>query len=535
MNISPLTNKVTVAVATLVAAAAFAVGAVIQLTHEQSGETTIHGAIEHIEIGALSLVLIALIPVVLMLGELAGTPRRAYVAVTGMVALALVATASNINGDDFAIFPFVAAPANLLWLGGFIALAVGLRKNTTLSLGLVVGLPLTWFAALMLSPFGGGLLAAAYFVALGHRLGLWTKTGRAYTARAAIARTVTGAVILGALLIAAPAAVAEKPECHPPADCGGGDPTPPNTAPTVSVNGVTVAFRNQQVTAIATGHDDDGDSLTYSWDLDGNGLYNDGTGSQAKMTWNTLGIGTMSVRVSDGKATGTATHRVSIVNNTPVAGMTIITPEAAWITGKAIEFDGAPSVDYDGTIVGYEWDLDGDGQFDDGNTARATFIYTTPGEKLIRLRVTDNDGAKHTYPMIFPVAEPPVVDPGSGGGEVPAGNTPPANGPVAAAGQIPAQARIAAKATIKAGVSKKKTKVKQLTLSALPTGASVVVSYKGTAKTVIATGSTLALAQQFKGKRLGAGTVITVTVSKGGMQSQTLKITTQKKGQPKLG
>ncbi len=63
-------------------------------------------------------------------------------------------------------------------------------------------------------------------------------------------------------------------------------------------------------------------------------------------------------------------------------------------TGQTVTFDGSGSVDSDGTIARYQWDLDGNGTFetDTGTTATATHSYATAGNVDVKLRVTDNTG-----------------------------------------------------------------------------------------------------------------------------------------------
>jgi glucose/arabinose dehydrogenase/PKD repeat protein len=61
-----------------------------------------------------------------------------------------------------------------------------------------------------------------------------------------------------------------------------------------------------------------------------------------------------------------------------------------------VAFDGTGSSDPDGDALTYAWDLDGDGAFDDGATATASFTYTQPGAYTAALRVTDPSGASGT-------------------------------------------------------------------------------------------------------------------------------------------
>ncbi|MBT7483751.1 PKD domain-containing protein, partial [Candidatus Peregrinibacteria bacterium] len=57
-----------------------------------------------------------------------------------------------------------------------------------------------------------------------------------------------------------------------------------------------------------------------------------------------------------------------------------------------VSFDATESSDPDGEIVEYEWDLDGDGSFDDGDELEMEYTYEQYGTYTVKLRVTDNNG-----------------------------------------------------------------------------------------------------------------------------------------------
>jgi hypothetical protein len=60
-----------------------------------------------------------------------------------------------------------------------------------------------------------------------------------------------------------------------------------------------------------------------------------------------------------------------------------------------VNFDGSTSHDPDpGDVLGYAWDLDGDGAFDDATGATTQRTYTAPGTVIVRLRTTDPAGAE---------------------------------------------------------------------------------------------------------------------------------------------
>lgn len=78
-----------------------------------------------------------------------------------------------------------------------------------------------------------------------------------------------------------------------------------------------------------------------------------------------------------------------------------------------VAFSGAASSDPDGDALTFAWDLDGDGAFDDGAAATASFTYTQPGSYIATLRVTDPAAATGTSSVTISVGNTPptaVID-----------------------------------------------------------------------------------------------------------------------------
>ena len=75
----------------------------------------------------------------------------------------------------------------------------------------------------------------------------------------------------------------------------------------------------------------------------------------------------------------------------------------------AVSFDGSASSDPDaGDTLTFEWDLDGDGAYDDSSAARPSMTYTVAGSYAVRLRVTDNHGAAGiSDPLVISVGNSP--------------------------------------------------------------------------------------------------------------------------------
>lgn len=152
--------------AAMAASAACGIGGIIQLTDAQSSESTVTG-IEHVTLAGLTVLCLVLIPVALYLAALAGRRAAGVVPSAGLGLLAALTVISNLRGEDPSFFAAVAAPSNLLWFGGFIALGVALKRSGRVPAAVAVGLPLSWIFTLPLAVVGGGLVASAYWLAVG--------------------------------------------------------------------------------------------------------------------------------------------------------------------------------------------------------------------------------------------------------------------------------------------------------------------------------------------------------------------------------
>jgi PKD repeat protein len=74
--------------------------------------------------------------------------------------------------------------------------------------------------------------------------------------------------------------------------------------------------------------------------------------------------------------------------------------------GTAVQFDGSASSNVVPGAV-YEWDLDGDGEFDDASGATPTYTYTEAYNGLVGLKVSNDPGAAANIDYA-PVAIAPV-------------------------------------------------------------------------------------------------------------------------------
>ncbi len=134
-----------------------------------------------------------------------------------------------------------------------------------------------------------------------------------------------------------------------------------------AIHRVTFASGNQAPTAVITATppsgpspltvaldgsgstDPEGAALTYAWDLDGNGQYNDSTIAKPSVTFSTAGTHTVGLKVTDpGLASGTATKAILVddalprpVIDTPAVGLTWKVGDLIAFTGHATDGQGA--------------------------------------------------------------------------------------------------------------------------------------------------------------------------------------------------
>jgi PKD repeat protein len=125
--------------------------------------------------------------------------------------------------------------------------------------------------------------------------------------------------------------------------------TPPSAVatanPTTGSAPLTVAFDGSAST------DPDGDTLTYAWDLDGDGATDDSTAARPTYTYMSNGTYTVTLRVTDTKgASAAATVTIRVGNTPPTA--TINTPAAGttWKVGDVINFSGSATDPQQGSL-----------------------------------------------------------------------------------------------------------------------------------------------------------------------------------------
>jgi PKD repeat protein len=148
---------------------------------------------------------------------------------------------------------------------------------------------------------------------------------------------------------------------------------------------------------------DAGDSLPgdspivdYAFDLDGDGIFEQhGLSTTAEHTYQNAGSYAPRLRVvnTDGRGATLGTSPIQLVDSTnhaPLAELRLTRETATF--PETFRLDASQSYDSDGTVATYQWDFDGDGNFDQtGPAAVVEHAYYQQGSFLPAVRVTDND------------------------------------------------------------------------------------------------------------------------------------------------
>ena len=172
----------------------------------------------------------------------------------------------------------------------------------------------------------------------------------------------------------------------------------PNNRPPVAVldadptNGaapLTVSFDARHST------DADGDALTYSWDLNGDGVFGDATTPNPSYTYSTVGDRTVSVRVSDPfSAVSVATVNISAGNTPPMPTIDMPSPDSTWKVGDTISFSGSATDAQDGTLPAsaLHW------QYETVHCPTVDTCHIHPGESFDGVTSGSFVAQNHEYP-----------------------------------------------------------------------------------------------------------------------------------------
>ncbi len=160
-------------------------------------------------------------------------------------------------------------------------------------------------------------------------------------------------------------------------------PEPPSGDPPL-----TVAFD-------ASESSDDRGIASYGWNF-GDG--STGTGIAITHTYENAGVFVATLTVTDFFGNEGIAIQIITVGEGEVGAVIVTTPSPA--TGFipfTVGFDASGSTVASPPITNYEWDLDGNGSFEESGATldHTVHTYTVVGTYLVQLRITDSDGTTY--------------------------------------------------------------------------------------------------------------------------------------------
>lgn len=154
--------------------------------------------------------------------------------------------------------------------------------------------------------------------------------------------------------------------------------------------------------------DPDQNIVTYRWDTDGDGEFEQTAGETLTLTPTESGTRTVRLQVVDGEGerdTAGVTFEVDAADTpTPTARLTA--PQTATV-GETVTFDATGSADPEASGLEYEFDVDGDGAYERTTDGRLSVTVDSPGDRTVGVRVTDASGDTDTATATVTV-EPPT-------------------------------------------------------------------------------------------------------------------------------
>jgi len=168
--------------------------------------------------------------------------------------------------------------------------------------------------------------------------------------------------------------------------------------------------RGQDVTVTVNAVQELSDPLTYAFDWDNDGTYDLTTASasasaSAVASYTTAGVRTVGVRVTD--ADGGEVKTSTVVTVTPQnLTITSVTNSGPVAVGESVlvTVNAAQELN-DPLLYSFDWDNDGTYDVVDQLLNSASTSYVAPGEKTVRVRVRDGNGAEATATTTFEVLE----------------------------------------------------------------------------------------------------------------------------------
>jgi len=185
--------------------------------------------------------------------------------------------------------------------------------------------------------------------------------------------------------------------------------TPANQPPIADIGGPYLVDEGDTVTLDGSGSSDPDDNIvSYEWDLDNDGEYDDAVGETTTRVFNDNGIYTVGLKVTDSYGEyDTDTTTVTVSDLGPIAHLT---GDSLLDEGQPGSYDASGSTSSPDAIVLYEWDWDYDGSTftSSGDTSMTqSHVWNDDGTYTVVVRVTDDDGSSDITTLSVTVENPP--------------------------------------------------------------------------------------------------------------------------------
>jgi len=193
----------------------------------------------------------------------------------------------------------------------------------------------------------------------------------------------------------------------------------PNKAPVADAGSDIEALSMTEIQfSSSNSTDPDGKITSYEWDLGDSSIPGKelSTDPNPKYTYNSPGVYKVKLTVTDNDG-DSATVSINVIVNNRKPEVEVGGDITANVF-EVIHFNGT-GYDFDGYITSYEWDFDGDGEFDwySANTGMTTHFFKNPGDYEATLKVTDDIDAwavaTQNITILEEIKHPPIADAGS--------------------------------------------------------------------------------------------------------------------------
>lgn len=148
-----------------------------------------------------------------------------------------------------------------------------------------------------------------------------------------------------------------------------------------------------------------GSIVSWQWDLDNDGFYDNGTGSTLSNNFGVAGSYVVGLQVTSDQGCQSTTNESVTVDPMPTVGFSV----AEVCLGDQTELTAISTVS-SGQVTSYQWELNENGLFDDASGQAITNQFAADGNYQIGLRVTSDQGCVHDTFQLVTIAPFPFVE-----------------------------------------------------------------------------------------------------------------------------